>query len=238
MPDSFSRVIKHLAEFGLRTLENGRFVIWTIGIVIATKIIQKKIKLTVEMKVVLLCLILLNGLYFLFVFISQMAFSARYFMPQYFLLTLFVVWGIIKLFPPQKIRLLFSLIFIFQITGNLWVYPDKIAKSWDTTLAHLSYYKLRDKCFEYLDYHQYDYNQISAGFCLYGNRKYIELIEENKIIGHDSTRKFFIYSNISNLEDDFTAEFKNPEKWALKKTFKKHFVEISLYENIKVESSH
>ncbi len=238
IPDSLSRILKHLAEFGIRTLENGRFFVWILGVILVIKILQKKIELTNEIKVVLLCLVLLNGLYFLFVFISQMAFSARYFMPQYFLMIIFVLWGVIKLYPPKKIKLLFALILLFHITGNLWVYPDKIAKSWDTTLSHLSYYRLREKCFEYLDCHQYDYNEVSAGFCLYGNRKYIELIGENKKIGHDPNRKYFIYSNISNLEDDFVDDIKDPQKWHLIKTFKKNFIEISLYENMKVTNTH
>lgn len=124
------------------------------------------------------------------------------------------------------------LIILFELTGNLWVYPDKIAKSWDCTLAHLPFYALQKECFEYLDSTEIDYKQVSAGFCLYGNRKFIELNNNNKTISSDINNNYFIYSNISNVEDNFAEELRDKRKWAEVKVFRKEFVKIIIYKRI------
>ncbi|MDD4197945.1 MAG: hypothetical protein PHZ12_00865 [Paludibacter sp.] len=124
------------------------------------------------------------------------------------------------------------LIIFAQTTGHLWIYPDKIAKPWDTTLGHLTYYDLREECFEYIDANNINYNDISAGFCLYGNRRFIELINEDKIVHHEKNRQYFLYSNISNVEDELINEFEDGNKWQLIKTFKKGFVFIKIYKNL------
>ncbi|GAB1415291.1 hypothetical protein MASR2M117_06970 [Paludibacter sp.] len=228
MPDSPIRIIKHIAEFILRSVENGRIVIWILSAWFFYKLVTKKLQLNTELKFLLVTFLLIFGLFVLFIFISQMPFSARYFMPHFFLLTILVSWYITHYIKRPKV--LFAIIIFAHITGNLWVYPDEIAKSWDTTLAHIGYYKAREECFNYIDKNNYNYSDISAGFCLYGNRRYIELIDEDKVVGSDTSSRYFLYSNISNLEDDFAEEFKDKTKWSLIKNFKHGFVEISMFE--------
>ncbi|MDR0768566.1 MAG: hypothetical protein LBE71_01465 [Dysgonamonadaceae bacterium] len=77
--------------------------------------------------------------------------------------------------------------------------PEKIAQCWESTLLHTSYYELRKESFDYIDSNQLNYNNLSAGFCLYGNRGYIEMKQEGKIVkASDLNVKYFI----SNLEDE------------------------------------
>ena len=232
MPNGMGRIIKHLAEFIIRSAENGRIVIWFIGIYVAFKTIKSKAVLSIETKAFLLFFLLLTGLYFLFVFISQMPFSARYFMPQFFLLTILAVSEFVKLIDVRKIRLVFVLILCFELTGHFWIYPEKTSKSWDCTLAHLPYYELRKECFDYIDAEKLDYKDISAGFCLYGNREFPELKNNCEKIGTDSICKYFIYSNISNVEDSFVDELKNGTSWKPLKTFEKGQVFITIYKRI------
>ena len=232
LPTGIGRIIKHLAEFGLRSVENGRIIIWAIGIYVAIDIIKSKRPLKTEYKTILLFFLLLTGLYVLFIFITQMPFSARYFMPQFFLLTLLVLLKINKLFCFKKNRIYLIAILLFELSGNLWVYPDRIAKSWDCTLAHFPYYELREDCFNYIDQQKLDYKDISGGFCLYGNRRFIELTKEDKTVGTDNNSKYFIYSNISNIDDTFAEELKNKSLWTPIKTFEKGFVSIIIYQNL------
>jgi len=232
LPGGIGRIIKHLAEFVLRSVENGRIIIWIIGIYVAYILIRRKTRLTPEFKTLLFFLLLLSGLYMLFVFITQMPFSARYFMPQFFLLTLLTFLGLNTFLNDKKVKIALFVVLCFELTGNLWIYPDKIAKSWDCTLAHLPYYKVRDECFNYIDQQKLGYNQISAGFCLYGNRGFVELKNDGKIVGTNSDNKYFIYSNISNVEDSFAADLKNIQHWVPVKTFKECPVYITLYRNI------
>jgi hypothetical protein len=232
LPNGISRIIRHFAEFGLRSVENGRIAIWIIGIYATVITLKKNYKLTPEYKAVLMSFILLTGLYILFIFITQMPFSGRYFMPQFFLLTLLAMMGLNKFFNEKKMIFTFIVVLVFELSGNLWIYPDKIAKSWDCTLAHLPYYELREKCFNYIDQQKLNYNEISAGFCLYGNRDYIELRNEGKSVGTNEKCKYFIFSNISNVEDSFANELKNETHWIPIKKFEKGFVYITLYKSV------
>lgn len=236
LPTSPMRIVSHFAELGLRSIENGRFFIWFLGCFVVINLLKKKQNLSQNSKLILLSWILLTSLYLLFVFISQMPFSSRYFMPQYFLLTILILQGTIKLFDAKRIYLVFILILFFEITGNFWIYPDKIAKSWDCTLAHLPYYGLRQDCFDYIDQQGIDYNNVSSGFCMAGNRKYVELENDGKFIGYKAGSKYFIYSNISNLDDELVAKLMNTHDWKVMRRFEKGFVFIEILERVNQKS--
>ena len=231
LPNGMGRVIRHFAEYGLRSVENGRILIWIIGIYVGFKFFKSRLLLNHIERSLLLFFLLLSGLYIVFIFITQMPFSARYFMPQFFLLTILTLLGIIKFVEQRKIIFVFILILCFELTGHLWIYPDIIAKSWDCTLAHLPYYDLREKCFNYIDEQKLDYHQISSGFCLYGNRGFVELKNDGKSIGTDEQSKYFIFSNISNVEDSFADELKNKNHWIPVKRFEKGLVYITIFKN-------
>jgi len=233
-PTDLNRIIKHAAEFGLRSIENGRFIVWFIGIYIAWLTLKTKTILTRNEKVILLCFLLLTGLYVLFIFITQMPFSARYFMPQFFLLTVLTLLGILRFFNKRTIYSICILILCMELSGHLWIYPDRIAKSWDCTLAHLPFYELRKECFKYIDSKHLDSKEISGGFCIYGNSRYIDLNKKEYTIGSNYNQKYFIYSNVSNVEDHFAKELQNRNIWVPIKDFRKGYVLIIIYKNITV----
>lgn len=228
-PRNAGIIVKHGAEFILRSIENGRIAIWICGAIVAFIWWKRRLQISPEHKFLISIFALLTGLYLLFIFISQMPFSARYFMPQFFALTLLAMSGISKLLNPRYLKPAFILILLFELTGNLWIYPDKIAKPWDCTLAHLPYYGLREECFAYIDHEKLDYDNISAGFCLYGNQRFVELGSKNRKTGTETDREYFIYSNISNIEDSFSDELHNEKIWTPVKGFQKCFVVIRIY---------
>jgi len=234
IPTGLTRIIKHSAEFGLRSIENGRFVVWFIVIYIAYLTYKSKTILTRYEKVILVFFLLLTSLYVLFIFITQMPFSARYFMPQFFLLTILTLQGVIRFFNKRTIYSIFILILCMELTGHFWIYPDKIAKSWDCTLAHLPFYELRKECINYIASEKMNYKEISGGFCLYGNSRYIDLTKNDNTIGNELNRKYFIYSNISNVEDNFVKELHNRNMWVPIKNFEKGYVLITIYKNISI----
>lgn len=228
-PGSLGRIIKHFAEFGLRSIENGRVFIWILAIYSSIIVWKFRIKLSQQTKVLLLFFLLQTGLYFLFIFISQMPFSPRYFMPQFFVLTILVLTILSNTLKQRSIIIIYALVLLFELSGHFWIYPDKVAKSWENTLTHLPYYELREECFNYIDSQKIDYNEIGAGFCLYGNRRFVELKNREEIIGSNSQSKYYIYSNISNSEDSLVENLKNPNYWTPIKKFEKGFIIISLY---------
>lgn len=222
-------MLRNIATFGLRSLENGRFLIWVIGLIMLLFIFKRKFSTSNYIKLVILFFVCHLGLYVLFIFITKMPFSHRYFMPHYFALTVIAILGIGNYLSEKKSIIVFVIIILTEITGNLWIYPEIMAKSWDCTLAHLPYYKLRNECFEYIDSSKIDYKDISAGFCLYGSRELIELRKNAKSISDSTTNKYFIYSNISNLNDSLILNLKNAKYWQPIRTFEKGFVNIVVY---------
>ena len=236
MPQNIRTIAAHFFSFILRSVELGRFVIWSLAFLFAFVLIKKKKKLSATEKTFGLFVLLMNGLYFLFVFISQMPFSPRYFMPQFFVLTILVSLFVVRYFDAKKIKISFAGILLFTLSGSFWIYPEKIAQPWDSTLAHLPYYELRKECFDFIDENDFDYNELTAGFCLYGNREYIELANEGKFVAStDMGKRYFIYSNISNLEDEYVDELKDTAKWMPIKSFAKWPVFITIYRNLNFE---
>ena len=233
MPQNWQTIAIHFFSFILRSVEYGRFVIWILAFFFIFILITQKRKLSSTEKMLGLFVLLLNGLYFLFIFISQMPFSGRYFAPQFFALTILVLLFVVKYFDFKKIKIIFAVILVFTLSGHFWIYPEKIAKPWDTTLSHLPYYELRKECFEYIDKNNLDYNDLSAGFCLSGNRSFIELSHNEKVVENiDMNKRYFIYSNISNLQDEYIDELKDSTKWKAVKTFRKFPVFITIYQNL------
>lgn len=234
-----AQIFRNIAVFSLRSLENGRFLIWGIGIMMLYLITKRKLNKSYT-KLIILFLVLHLGVYLVFIFITQMPFCQRYFLPHYFTLTILAVLGIWEFISAKKAKIIFSVILLLEITGNLWIYPEIIAKSWDCTLAHLPYYELRAKCFNYIDSSKIDYKDISAGFNLYGSREEIELRKNGKLISNETVyNKYFIYSNISNLNDSLILDFKNPKSWEPIKKFEKGFVNIIIYKRTcKIDSIH
>jgi hypothetical protein len=237
LPNNANRIIKHILEFGLRCVENGRFIIWIFTAILLIKLIRKKIRLNQNEKFLFINFIGIFCLYFIFIFISQMPFSARYFMPFFIIQTILCFSLVIQ--KSIKKKLVYFTIFLtllLELTGNFWIYPNKIAKPWDCTLAHIPYYTLREECFDYIEHQNIKYKDVSGGFCLYGNRKYIELLETDKVVESKENNRYFIYSNISNLEDEFAYKLENPKDWVKIKSFKKGFVELILYKNIRLQN--
>lgn len=229
----FPQIAKQIFAFILRSVENGRFFIYFLGLFLLVKIMKNKQAGRIDNTSLFLlsAFLLLSGMYFLFCIISQMPFSGRYFMPQFFLLSLLVFRGLISYLSPRKLQIAFALSLVFFLTGHCWIYPEKISKSWDSTLAHLPYYQLRKDCFDYIEKGGISYEDVSAGFCLSGDRRFAELEHAGKKVGSELDRSYFIYSNISNLRDDQVDKFKNEEDWELVQKFYKWPVFIAIYKN-------
>jgi hypothetical protein len=136
--------------------------------------------------------------------------------------------GIISI---RKIKIISIVAIVFLISGNLWTYPDNISKAWDATLGHLPYYELRKECLDYLENNNYDISKVSGGFCFNGNERYKDLKDRDLRISDRTENEFFIYSNISNLDDNFITELTDSGKWSEIQTFRKGFVFVSIYKN-------
>ena len=239
-PTSVQGIFKQLLAYGLRSVETGQIFIWGFAIYFIFRFIKMSknqrrtfwSKETGEINMLCVYFFLLFGMYLILSCISRMALGTRYLMPQFFVLTLLVLHFSVKSFKATSLKIIFPVILILMQTGHFWIYPEKIAKSWDCTLAHLPYYELREKCFHYMKEENIDCEDVSAGFSICGNISRIELNKLNKRIysdGYMDKCNYFIYSNISNLTDETIDELKNSDKWLPIQSFSKWPVFMTIY---------
>jgi hypothetical protein len=232
-PGSWQIILKNILVFLLRSIENGRIIIWILFFYFLFFIIKSKDILSAKIKFILCNIILLYAIYLIFAFTTKMPFSSRYFLPQFTLVTLITLLWTFKYFNSVRTRnLIITLILIFRITGHFWIYPDRIAQEWDGKLTHLPYYELRKECFMYIDENGWDYNKISGGGCFYGDRGFTELSSHGKIVNWKFGQKYFIYSNISNNNDVVINTLQDKTNWKEVKRFEKWPVHIILYEKL------
>lgn len=230
MPENTAMIIKNLLSYILRLIEYGRVLVWGVAVYWLVMWIRKRVELDGKERFLGVYLLLFGGLFLLFCFITQLPVSCRYFMPLFFIVYLLVFSVSARYWSETKMKCLVIAMLFFSITGHAWIYPEKMAQSWESTLLHTPYYSLRKQCFDYIDSNQINYSEVGAGFCLSGYRDRIELIQEEKprITGWQDDNKFFIYSNISNMGDNEIDELKS-EKWTAIKHFEQWPVFITIY---------
>jgi len=238
-PESLYYLVKNIAVHLFLLTENGKLFVWLFCLFLIVKYltIKEKIKFTIREKSFIFLLISFLLMYFSLTLLTQQGgLGTRYYMPSYFLLTIIVFILLDKVQIKRQSACIFVLVF-FLLTGNFSVYlfPEKRAKNWDTTLGHLPFYELRKQCFDYMETNNIQYENTSAGFCLSGNQRYIDLKPEYRYIYNTENRnekEYFIYSNISNLQDEVIDELHDKSQWNLVKKFKKTAVFVSLYKKV------
>ena len=108
----------------------------------------------------------------------------------------------------------------FLILGNFWIYPDKIAQGWDSTLAHLPYYELQEEISIYLDAENIEKSKVATAFPLRTSQHILSANEnysqyQNK---DNSDTEFILYSNVMNDFSDqeietFSADYELIKSW-------------------------
>jgi len=232
-PQNFKFIVKHFLDFGVRSVENGRIVISILGLILLYKFFKNKLKFNELQKFIGTVLLLHFIIYFVFIFLIQVPFSGRYFMPHYILLIILVFSNFIMSYADSKKYKLILLILFMELTGHFWLYPEPISKAWDSTLAHLPYYQLREETFQFLEREKIEFSDVSADFCISGNQKYADLKSHNQMISNDLDNSYYLYSNISNHGDEILMEIDNKQHWKPIKRFYQFPVEIIVYERIK-----
>lgn len=105
-------------------------------------------------------------------------------------------------------------------TGNLWVYPDKIAQGWDSTLAHLPYYKIRSQAIQYLNEQDVNFQNVQSFFPNTATIDAIDLNNDQRFFtDFNNCCEYVIYSNVFNINDDDYEKVKTD--YILVKEFKR-----------------
>jgi len=214
-----------------RLIDFGRVFLWIAGLYFIYLIAKKKIILDDKIKI-LVALFLIAFL----VFSPMMLFykvlnGHRYILPLFIIFTILIANILFEKISSNKLKyIIFSILLFGLLSGNFWVYPDKIAKGWDATLAHTPYYILRPKMIQFINDHQIPIDSIGTEVPNDVKLKYIDLSDdERKFPRKDfSKHNYILYSNIYNtFTDEDIDELKN--KWRIVKEYKLIQVRMTLY---------
>ncbi|MEA1899091.1 MAG: hypothetical protein U9N53_15645, partial [Bacteroidota bacterium] len=214
-----------------RLIDFGRLFLWIIGLVLLIMFFRDNFKDQDFKKLgifMILSLLVLS--------IPLLAYKSlsghRYLMPVYLIFTLLTAYLIFNRIKSQKLKyILYTISLVGLLTGNLWIYPEKISQGWDSSLAHLPHYSLLDKMHNYLDQEDIDISNIGCTFPNLAEQRYLKLNDDHRSFHPKDleTDRFVLYSNVYNDFEDYEIDILNTN-FILRKEFRKRGVFIKLYE--------
>jgi hypothetical protein len=196
----FQGFIKNMAVLGWRLLDFGH-IFSTLAILISAFLLRgyqtfnntKTLGILLGISIFILTptLLIYKGLL-----------AHRYLLPIYIIFDFLALKLISDLKTGKMQTLLFFTVFMGLISGNFWVYPQPISTGWDSTLAHLPYYRLRNKMAQYIDNQGIKYSAIGTAFPNLRPSKLIDLAK-NTEGGNFSAldfekNQYIFYSNVMN----------------------------------------
>lgn len=226
--DNINGLLFNIGIIGWRIIDFGRIGIWIVFFILFFKYWKKifKDKQTVSLLLIFIC--------FLLILPSNMIWAKnllghRYLIPIYLTFSLFVAKILFSSYTSHKFKILLSSLWFFTIiSGNFWVYPDKISQGWDSTLAHLPYYKLREQAIHYLDKQEIAINEVHTFFPNTPTIDDIDLNEDYRnFSNYSKDAGYVLYSNVYNIGDDTYDTL--TDKYTLIKEFKNLTVFVRIY---------
>ncbi|MFO7656209.1 MAG: hypothetical protein R6W78_04015 [Bacteroidales bacterium] len=229
---NFFGFIYNIGILGWRLIDFGRIFLWIVFFIIVISNLKKmkSDQNLVNLFILFTLLLILLPLSMLF---HKYLLAHRYLLPINLILSIIVGKLIFEYVNNIFLKqFFFALVIVGLITGNLWVYPEKIAQGWDSTLAHIPYYSLRNKMIEYIKQEEYAFQNIGTAFPNAASFKYVDLAHYDKGFSKkDLTKNHYVfYSNIMNdFSDDEIDQLKN--SWILEKEYRCIQVKVQLYRN-------
>ncbi len=197
----FNIMLKNIALFLWRLFDFGRIIIWLFISIAILRYGPKTLKIKPQLILFFTVLIFLSPS-----FILHNALSAhRYLLPLMLVGSLVFATIFYNLKKFYKFRLFGILSITFLFMGNFWIYPDHISQGWDSTLAHVPYYKQRNELIQWIDEKDIPIDSIGTVFPEIGPLKFRNLSTKTygfKRLQFDQDNYVF-YSNIMN---DFTDD--------------------------------
>ncbi|PHN06512.1 hypothetical protein [Flavilitoribacter nigricans] len=232
-------VLRNLAILGWRWLDYGRLLLWlpafyllyrqrkTIGKLLGRPVAGEAERKMPQPVVLLCCLGIMLSISFLMYRGLQ---AHRYLLPVFLTFSFCVIIGLDRL-PNVRLRRFFlGLMLLAMLTGNAWIYPQRIAQGWDATLAHWPYYSLREQMLDYLDAADIALEAVGTAFPEIGPLSDRDLSGRNSGFREKDLQadRYILYSNVMN---DFSDEEIDglQRDWEAVAHFQKLGVFITLY---------
>lgn len=217
--------IKNLLTLIHRYFDFGRVFI-LLFLVISLFIYGKKILKSTKNKQLLVISIASVIFIIIAVLFSTNAFGHRYFIVSFCSINL-LTFCIIKEYYSKK-KLIYSLLFIGLISGNLWIYPKTISQGWDATLAHVPYHSLRINAIKYLDKEEINISEVASFFPNYTILDFIDFSGDKRSFAKFTGKnKFVFYSTVYNLSDENYNTLET--NYRILKEFSNYNITITIY---------
>jgi hypothetical protein len=196
-------LIYNIGILGWRIIDFGRIGIWLVFFVLVFKhryVLLKKMETRFLFCVFIILLVFLSAN----MIWAKNLLGHRYLLPIYLSFSLLCAHLLFSYQLNRKLKNVLILIWLGSLTtGNLWVYPEKIAQGWDSTLGHLPYYKIRKLTIEYIDEQGIDFREVQSFF---PNNSKIDDFDLNKdkrqFVDFDNSSEYVLYSNVFNVSDE------------------------------------
>jgi hypothetical protein len=228
-----SGFIKNIGILIWRLIDFGKLFLW-LALLPFLDLFMKK-KLPVEPVIKSLVFLLIVSILFCAptMLIYKILNDHRYLIPVYYFLSVLVAYLLfVKMEDLRLKKILTVILFAGLLSGNFWTYPDKIAKGWDATLAHLPYHHLRKKMISYIDDKHIPFERIGSEIPNTYAIEFIELNGDERSFSRADLRQnqYVFYSNVFNM---FTDEEIDQLKtnWVVEKEYRCLQVYVRLYRN-------
>jgi hypothetical protein len=198
----FKGVLYNIGIVGWRFLDSGKVIVWIIFALLLFKykkqlFISKKVKILAISFVIIASVLALNMIW------AKGLLQHRYLLPVYLLFSVFVAKLLFSKLTPTSFKKVGTISWlVVMLTGNVWVYPQHISKGWDSTLAHLPYYNLRQESIRFLKDEKIRVEEVSTFF---PNNMSFDLIDLNSnkalFTSFENQKEYVLFSNVFNLID-------------------------------------
>lgn len=227
---------RNIGLIGWRIADFGRIILW--GILLLAILLGIRGEWTEKRtsgEVLKMLLVPLLGFSLLFIPFSN-PIGPRYYLVCLLLGNLFFLQFLNEFKSDKKRVATFGVVVLCLLSGHFWVYPDTIAKPWDSSLAHFPYFGLRKNMIAYVSSAGMDPALIATDFPNIQGDRYSDLTEKPawefaSIEGRElDSVEYVMQSNIFNgFSDEELFALQN--HWTLIHEEKSWQVYIRLYRN-------
>ena len=198
----FAGLVKNLLTLGWFSVEGGKFYwwlllfysLWRFGwreVIKSIPISLSALFLTVSAAMLLITLPLSNN------------FGPRYFAMHFILFELIVLLMVRRLWKKEVAAVLMVVGAVLMLASNLVPYPERKARAWDSTLAQLPYYELRDRVIKHFDIFNIPLEKVGFGFPNTAPLDAVDLSGDTSRFSEIDTltNHYVVYTNIGNRPD-------------------------------------
>ncbi len=216
--------LRNIAVVALRYIENGRLLVFAV---FAVMLMRFRKKLAFDKSLWLLWL-----LFFFVMIVCTLSFynpaGVRYFAFSFIVFAVIVADVLIKNLSARWAKTWLVTMTVVLLLSNFVIYPERMAQSWDGTLAHIPYYELREQVVDYLSANSIETETVGVAFPMEHSFKNVDLADTNQrfaSIDFDKNQ-FVVYSNVFNLDDATIDQIK---QYPCVKQFRKNGVFMDIY---------